>query len=129
MKCLLVSRIDLPEALDCARQMKTALEQNGHTVILETDTASRLGGAGLPCGQANAEIAVVIGGDGTILRTVQQLHDQIPIIGINHGEVGFLADLESGEAGDFVDRSPRDLPLKNECGFPSCGITSLSVMH
>lgn len=102
MKCLLVSRIDLPEALDCARQMKTALEQNGHTVILETDTASRLGGAGLPCGQANAEIAVVIGGDGTILRTVQQLHDQIPIIGINHGEVGFLADLESGEAGDFV---------------------------
>jgi NAD+ kinase len=102
MECLLVSRIDSPEAIDCARQMKGALEQNGHTVTLEMDTASRLGGVGVSCSQAKAEIAIVIGGDGTILRTVQQLHDQIPIIGINHGEVGFLADLEAGEAGSFV---------------------------
>ncbi len=102
MKCLLVSRIDLPGALSCARQMKAALEREGVTVILEKDTAACLGGPGIPCEQADADVAVVIGGDGTILRTVQQMQHQIPIIGINHGEVGFLADLEPDEAWEFV---------------------------
>jgi NAD+ kinase len=102
MKCFLVSRIDLPESLECTRKMKAALEREGHSVLLEEDTASRLGGSGLPCNIATADIVIVIGGDGTILRTVQQLRDQIPIIGINHGEVGFLADLEPGEAGGFI---------------------------
>ena len=102
MKCLLVSRIDLPGALSCARQMKNALEKEGVTVLLEKDTASSLGEPGHPCGQTDADVAVVIGGDGTILRTVQQLRHQIPIIGINHGEVGFLADLEPDDAWDFV---------------------------
>lgn len=102
MKCLLVSRIDLPEALSCARQMKAALEREGVTVILEKDTAACLGGPGILCDQADADVAVVIGGDGTILRTVQQMQHQVPIIGINHGEVGFLADLEPDEAWEFV---------------------------
>jgi NAD+ kinase len=102
MKCLLVSRIDLPGALSCARQMRAALEREGVTVILEKDTAVCLGGPGIPCDQTDADVAVVIGGDGTILRTVQQMQHQIPIIGINHGEVGFLADLEPDEAWDFV---------------------------
>jgi NAD+ kinase len=102
MKCFLVSRIDMPGALDCASRMKTALERAGHTVVLDPDTASMLGGSGHSVNKVSADMAVVIGGDGTILRTVQQLHEQIPIIGINHGEVGFLADLEPEEAGAFV---------------------------
>ena len=102
MKCFLVSRIDMPGALDCASRMKTALERAGHTVVLDPDTASMLGGSGHSINKVSADMAVVIGGDGTILRIVQQLHEQIPIIGINHGEVGFLADLEPEEAGAFV---------------------------
>jgi NAD+ kinase len=102
MKCLLVSRIDLPGALSCARQMKKALTKEGVTVIVEKDTAACLGEPGVLCGEADADVAVVIGGDGTILRTVQQMERQIPIIGINHGEVGFLADLEPDDAWEFV---------------------------
>ncbi|MFZ0006295.1 MAG: NAD(+)/NADH kinase [Methanoregula sp.] len=102
MKCFLVSRIDLPESLECTRKIKTALEHEGHTVLLEADTASCLGSSGLPCSQAIGDIVIVIGGDGTILRTVQQLPHQIPVIGINHGEVGFLADLEPGEVSNFI---------------------------
>jgi len=102
MKCLLVSRIDLPGALDCARRMMAALEQEGHTVILDADTASGLGKTGHAINRADADIVVVIGGDGTILRTVQQMHSQIPVIGINHGEVGFLADLEPGHTRGFT---------------------------
>ncbi|HNX17887.1 MAG TPA: NAD(+)/NADH kinase [Methanoregula sp.] len=112
MKCLLVSRIDLPGAISCAQQMKNTLENEGIKVILEKDTASFLGETGVPCRQADADMAVVIGGDGTILRTVQGLQHQIPIIGINHGEVGFLADLEPEEAGDFIKTLSRGFSVE-----------------
>jgi NAD+ kinase len=112
MKCLLVSRIDLPEALVCARKMKNALENEGVTVLLEMDTATCLGEPGHFYGQADADIAVVIGGDGTILRTVQQMQRQIPIIGINHGEVGFLADLEPDGAWDFIKTLSRGFAVE-----------------
>jgi len=47
---------------------------------------------------ANANIIIAIGGDGTIIRAAQQAiaHD-IPILGINSGNLGFLAGLELTE--------------------------------
>ena len=41
------------------------------------------------------EIAIVLGGDGTILRAAELVRDQnTPILGINLGHVGFLAEVE-----------------------------------
>lgn len=41
-----------------------------------------------------SEVAVVLGGDGAIIRACRQLgKHQVPIIGINLGRLGFLADL------------------------------------
>jgi NAD+ kinase len=54
-----------------------------------------------------ADIAVVLGGDGTMLRALQRfLGTDIPVIGVNIGRVGFLAsihpnELESGLARVF----------------------------
>src|SRR4051794_31880055 len=60
---------------------------------------------------SGADIAVVLGGDGTMLRALQRFFGtEIPVIGVNFGRVGFLAsiqpnELESGLArvfsGDF----------------------------
>lgn len=49
------------------------------------------------------EIAVVLGGDGTILRAAEivQGHD-IPILGINMGNVGFLAEIGRPEIASIV---------------------------
>jgi NAD+ kinase len=42
----------------------------------------------------DADIAVVIGGDGAILRACRAFgHKQMPILGVNAGRLGFLADL------------------------------------
>jgi NAD+ kinase len=49
-------------------------------------------------GPAEADLVVVLGGDGTILRTLAKLLGQgIPVIGVNYGRVGFLASLAPDE--------------------------------
>ena len=40
----------------------------------------------------DADLAVVLGGDGTILRALRQfLGTAVPVIGVNFGRVGFLS--------------------------------------
>jgi len=44
------------------------------------------------------DLLLVIGGDGTILRSVRELQDfSVPVLGINRGAVGFLAEINSDE--------------------------------
>lgn len=51
------------------------------------------------------DLVVALGGDGTILRTCRQLGShQRPMLGVNLGRLGFLADLSPTE---FCDRFPR----------------------
>ena len=43
-------------------------------------------------------LAVVLGGDGSILRAANQMRlNQIPVLGVNLGKLGFLADLSPAE--------------------------------
>ncbi len=57
---------------------------------------------------AGAQLAVALGGDGTILRTLARLlGTEVPVIGVNFGRVGFLAsiapdDLEGGVRRAFA---------------------------
>jgi NAD+ kinase len=51
---------------------------------------------------AGSELAIALGGDGTILRTLRRLLEtNVPVIGVNFGRVGFLASIDPGglEAG------------------------------
>lgn len=51
----------------------------------------------------HAELVVVFGGDGTILRAAEWAHDSgVPLLGVNLGHVGFLAELEVSELGNLV---------------------------
>lgn len=56
-----------------------------------------------------ADIALVLGGDGTVLHTARRMGDTpTPVLGINVGRLGFLADLTPGgfldSLGDLADR-------------------------
>jgi NAD+ kinase len=102
MRLLLVSRIDNPDAVAYSRRVRSVLEQDGVEVYFNDDTAAVLEETGLPLAETTADAVIVVGGDGTILRTIQQMRRPVPVIGINWGEVGFLADLDPSEAIDFV---------------------------
>jgi NAD+ kinase len=47
---------------------------------------------------ADADLTLVLGGDGAILRAVRQMaYRQVPVLGVNLGRLGFLADLSVEE--------------------------------
>jgi NAD+ kinase len=51
----------------------------------------------------NADVAVVLGGDGTILRAAEITREtQVPLLGVNLGHVGFLAEAEGKETQQVV---------------------------
>ena len=49
------------------------------------------------------DIAIVFGGDGTLLNSARRFHEHdIPILGINMGGVGFLADIKTEDFKDII---------------------------
>jgi len=112
MKALIVSRIDNRDALNFAEKIRILLEQEGCSTVFDSDTAEALGTTGTPVQDVLADFGIIVGGDGTILRTIQQMGVQIPVLGINWGEVGFLADLEPAEALAFIKQVPHGFTVE-----------------
>jgi NAD+ kinase len=106
MRILLVSRIDSRDACDFADKIRRVLEQEGSDVVFDRETAAVLGKSGCSYAEAAPDAVIAVGGDGTILRTIQQMDRPVPVLGVNWGEVGFLADLEPSGALEFI----KDLP-------------------
>jgi len=106
MKILLVSRIDNRDALAFTDEIRSILTDAGCEVILDRDTASSSGRKGTALAGADADVAIVVGGDGTILRTIQQINPPVPVLGVNWGGVGFLADLDPDGALAFIRTLP-----------------------
>lgn len=112
MRALLVSRIDNRDALAFCAQIRDVLEADGCDVVLDRDTAASSGSTGVPLAGATADVAIVVGGDGTILRTIQHMDEPVPVLGINWGGVGFLADLDPPEALAFIRTLPEGFSIE-----------------
>jgi len=57
------------------------------------------------CTLEELEVVVVLGGDGTILKAAEMVREsQTPIVGINLGHVGFLAESEREELAEAIHR-------------------------
>jgi NAD+ kinase len=53
----------------------------------------------------DAEMVIVLGGDGTLLRVAEMTRPAgVPLLGVNLGHVGFLAEAESDDLPDVIDR-------------------------
>jgi len=99
---LLVGHPGRPQALDVAAQLVHGLTANGIEVVGQTDELGAFGVLGEPGVTGfdkprpdGAELAVVLGGDGTLLRGAEIVRESgVPLLGINLGHVGFLAEAE-----------------------------------
>ncbi|MDF3037111.1 MAG: kinase [Paucimonas sp.] len=75
------------------------LLKDGYRVVLETETAKHTALAGTTAMTPSeigehSDVAVVIGGDGTMLGIARQLAPyDVPLIGINQGRLGFITDI------------------------------------
>ncbi len=61
-----------------------------------------------PLCDADADLTLVLGGDGAILRAARQMgYRQVPVLGVNLGKLGFLADLTPDELCEVFPRVVR----------------------
>lgn len=98
------------DARDVARQFCKALRQHGLGVRLLREEAEELGlddVETVECNErstAGCELALVIGGDGTILRAAELTREAgTPVLGVNLGHVGFLAEAEHDDVEFTID--------------------------
>jgi len=104
---------DRPEAVSAAVALARGLADKGIQSLIEPSKAVQvqkrlpdvpLGVLALP--QATeVELVIVLGGDGTILSAAEwAVPPRVPLLGVNMGHVGFLAELEASETADLVER-------------------------
>ena len=74
-----------------ADRLRPYIEQHADVVLCDLDASHDLAAV-------EADLAIVLGGDGSILRAARQMgYHQVPVLGVNLGKLGFLADLSPDE--------------------------------
>ncbi len=86
-------------AVELAREASAWLEDQGHKVVMPDADARLAGLAGYAAGPNLAgrgiDLAVSLGGDGTMLRTIDQVAAEgVPVLGVNVGLLGYLTEVE-----------------------------------
>lgn len=128
MRILIVRNNSNSKAVDASLLLVTYLVTQGIDYVLAD--SSDLAEEDAPCeavaaSSAGVDMAVVLGGDGTILRTVRQMGATgAPILGINFGRLGFLANssddgvvavVAAALAGDVVAERRTNLRIDVVC--------------
>lgn len=90
----------LTKAVEYTQQVIDALK--GQEYVVDDQIAEVMGIDGIPLKDMNIDIVIVVGGDGTLLRVLQQTDAMV--IGINGGSVGFLAEIDRDHIKDGIDR-------------------------
>ncbi|WP_206999127.1 NAD kinase [Trinickia mobilis] len=104
----LVGRSNTPAISEPLMTLAACIAKCGLEVVFEAETAHDIGVTGYPALTpaeigARADVAVVLGGDGTMLGIGRQLAPyKTPLIGINHGRLGFITDIAASDMQQVV---------------------------
>ncbi|MBU4466208.1 MAG: NAD kinase [Actinobacteria bacterium] len=104
------------DTVDAAARVIAALSAAGARPVLPADDREMLAciepafgsiaALGIDVAVDDIELAIVLGGDGTILRAAELVRGgTAPVLGINLGHVGFLAEIERDDMDDAVRRA------------------------
>lgn len=96
-----LSTVELLAYTDVLQQVANCVARANVQVSIEHSTAHHLGLTQLPAIPIHTlaqtcDVAIVVGGDGTMLGAARQLaslNSQLPLIGVNQGRLGFMVDI------------------------------------
>jgi NAD+ kinase len=96
-----------PEIAQSLRALRELLRQRGCEVMIEKETAASAGADGVLASfeeiGSSADLAIVVGGDGTMLSAARKLaHRKVPLAGVNLGRLGFMTDIALSEMSESV---------------------------
>ncbi|MCL2684810.1 MAG: NAD(+)/NADH kinase [Candidatus Bathyarchaeota archaeon] len=103
----LVSRYDKNQALKLSDTLAEYLAQKGLKVYIDDSLAGKITSKEqfIPLADMNTDFIITIGGDGTILRAAMNApKPDTPLLTVNMGVRGFLAEIEPQDACAAVDR-------------------------
>lgn len=109
-RVLLCAHTGRPLAVGAARQMVRHLMDASMAVSVLPEEAAALTSEGVAVARAanpaaGCELVVVLGGDGTILRGAELVRGtRVPLLGVNLGHVGFLAESEHEDLSATAQR-------------------------
>ncbi len=104
----LVGRNNTPGIREPLTALAACIVKRGFDVVFEAETAHDVGVTDYPALTAQeigarADVAVVHRGDGTMLGIGRQLAPyRTPLIGVNHGRLGFITDISLAEMHELV---------------------------
>ena len=85
-------------------RLQAVAQEHGVELVLSSDEAEKHGVDASDTAPA-ADLAVVLGGDGTVLRALARfLGTGVPVIGVNFGRVGFLSSMGKRELEEGLGR-------------------------
>ncbi len=103
----MILKPDSPEIKPVYEKVNTSFAKYGIEVCLADKSAEMIGQKGMDFEQMSQECDFLasLGGDGTLLSLVRRSYGSgKPVLGINAGNLGFLADIRPEELDDFLDR-------------------------
>lgn len=95
----IIGRYRAPRAFETVKKLVAWLHKQKKKIIVETETAEELdhgdiGTAPYDTLGEKCDLIIVVGGDGSLLRGAKcASNHNIPVLGINHGRLGFLTDI------------------------------------
>src|ERR1035437_3902653 len=104
-----IGRYNTAEIAESLLGLATLLQQRGCAVLIEKETAANIGGDGFASGDyaaigAQADLAVVLGGDGSMLSAARHLAAHgVPLVGVNQGRLGFMTDIAFSHMRETIE--------------------------
>jgi NAD+ kinase len=86
-------------------RLQSVAREAGVELLFSSEESEKHGLVAANGGETTADIAVVLGGDGTMLRALTRfLGTGVPVVGVNFGRVGFLSSIPRAELETGVGR-------------------------
>lgn len=104
----LIGKYKSPEIAESLLNLAAFLRSRDVAVMVEEGTAALVGADGFPVASyavigQRADLAIVLGGDGSMLTAARQLAESgVPLVGVNQGRLGFMTDLARDDMLDGV---------------------------